>query len=220
MGLHQLSNEFHRWSDSGSTVKFFILHLCILFNELKFKKMKNSICLLFFAVIIAVGCGDDEPKVQLTTPATYTLSSLATTSVNAFRWENGEFVEISIAEAGNPEIASTNNRFDLLMLDNASQLQFNDGFETYTVDYEVDGDRLEFVGGGSRYSLQISDDGRQLSFLRISGGPYNENTPNGWVSASCDDVDCNNINYDEWLFDANEGEVFYVLVLEESYVRM
>ena len=181
--------------------------------------MRTSIFLLIIAIMFGSSCGDDDSDMQLITPATYTLSSISSTSVNAFRMIDGEFVDILISDAGDPDVSGVSESLDLFMLDNDSQLQFNDGFDLYNVDYKLEGDRIEFVGGGSQYSLQISDNGKQLKHSKISGGPYSIDSPYGWVSASCQDVDCEDINFDEWLFDVSEGDVYYVIVFEEFYER-
>lgn len=175
-------------------------------------------------LLMAVGfisCGKDA-NLQ----GTYTHVTSTLVNWESFRYDaNGNYVKISNDDVPIPDITYhlTNGHQKSITFNVDGTVTVDDYGDVYESDYSGD-NPVKIVIDSQPTDFNILEDGNTISAKVISSGNYNfDNSPNNiLVSSMCGDyVDCENIDPSEWLFTngGNEGEIIYIVVREETYVK-
>lgn len=175
--------------------------------------MKHLLLLLFVSFLISCGSSD------LMTPASYTFSKIEIANTTAYTYSNNSYEEITLEEAGEPNISGMNGNIEVLELIDDSNLRFDDGFGEVQETYTISGSKIEFIANGSSYSMEILNDGQQLSIQRVGGGDFGELNPYPTVSATCEDEGCDDVDPSGYVYSSAEGDVGYVIIYNEVYNR-
>lgn len=170
----------------------------------------------FISLTFLVSCGSD---LDVEFPATYTYSSLEIESRQAFRYTNGAFKEVDVAEVGEPNASGMSGDWDEINLIDNGNLIVTDDNEQYEEEYSVSEGKLSFRAYGSAYAMEIIDGGQGLSSLRVGGGPFNDLNPSAYVTVTCEDEGCDDLDANGYLYGNNEGEIQYVIIFKETYTK-
>jgi len=171
---------------------------------------------LFVSIIIISSCGD---ALNIDIPSTYQATDVEILEVTAYRYTNGQYEEIPLAEAGQPNTSGMTGGGDILELLTDSELVFDDGFGKQTLQYETADGNLRFISNGSAYDLQTSADGTTLLSRRVGGGEFDDANPFTTVSATCEDEGCEDVNPSGYLFSSTEGTVGYIIIYNEVFTK-
>lgn len=176
---------------------------------------------LFTTLAILCSCGSD-----LEVPATYEFSTSTLLSWETYRYDaDGNYAQVDNSEAPEPDISNiqSSGRQKTITLEEGGTTTVDDYGDIYSSTYEGS-NPITIAIDSQPTDFESINDGASISARAILSGNFNPNAldNNVLVSSMCGDfVNCQEIDANEWLFTfgAAEGEVLYIVVVEETYTR-
>ena len=179
---------------------------------------------LFIGMVLSftiISCGSD-----LELPSSYAYGSKVLLSWETYRYDaNGNYERISNDDAPAPNLGTfaSEGQQKTITLNQDGSAEIDDYGDIYPSTHEGK-DPIIITIDSQPTEFQVVAGGESLSARSIISGNFNPDLLNNniWVSSMCGEfVNCQEINASEWLFQdqGSEGEIVYIVILEENYIK-
>lgn len=170
--------------------------------------MKHLLAIFFLSGLL-FSCSDDV-DIQ----GTYSHSSSILVHWESYIYDNnGDYTMISNDDVATPDISyyETTGYQKSITINGDGTAVIDDYGDIYDTTYE----------GNNPVKIDISGQPTDFSVINNGGAITSRFLSAGYVSSMCGDyVDCQDIYPSEWLFSgAPEGEIKYIIVVEETYIK-